>query len=136
MGRKNWLFSNTPSGAQSSTVIYSLVETAREAGLDPYRYLLWVFRTAPTLAVQDKDWAEKLIPAAAPIYCYVPGKKEEAISSKFRNATGFPAAFLMTMLWSFDGYLKTIGKLTVERDFLQDCFRAVGKPIPELDSEK
>ena len=35
-----------------------------------------------------------------------------------------------------DKMLKTIGKLTVERDFLQDCFRAVGKPIPELDSEK
>ena len=79
MGRKNWLFSNTPGGAQSSAVIYSLVETARESGLDPYRYLRWVFETAPALAAQDKDWAEKLIPAAAPIYCYVPGKKEEAI---------------------------------------------------------
>lgn len=32
--------------------------------------------------------------------------------------------------------LKTIGQLTVERNFLQDCFRAVGKPIPEFDSEK
>ena len=79
MGRKNWLFSNTPGGATSSAVIYSLVETARESGLDPYRYLRWIFETAPALALQDKDWAEKLIPAAAPIYCYVPGKKEEAI---------------------------------------------------------
>ena len=79
MGRKNWLFSNTPGGAKSSAVIYSLVETARESGLDPYRYLLWVFKTAPALAVQDKAWAEKLVPAAAPIYCYVPGRKENAI---------------------------------------------------------
>lgn len=79
MGRKNWLFSNTPGGAKSSAVIYSLVETVRESGLDPYRYLLWVFKTAPALAVQDKAWAEKLVPAAAPIYCYVPGKKENAI---------------------------------------------------------
>ena len=77
MGRKNWLFSNTPGGATSSAVIYSLVETARESGLDPYRYLRWVFETAPALAVQDKDWAEKLIPAAVPIDCYVPGKKNE-----------------------------------------------------------
>ena len=29
--------------------------------------------------------------------------------------------------------LKTVGQLTLERDFLQDCFRAVGKPIPSLD---
>ena len=78
MGRKNWLFSNTPGGAKSSAVIYSLTETARESGLDPYRYLLWVFETAPNMAVQDADWAEKLVPALAPIYCYVPGKKEEA----------------------------------------------------------
>ena len=77
MGRKNWLFSNTPGGATSSAVIYSLVETARESGLDPYRYLRWVFETAPALSVQDKDWAEKLAPAAAPIDCYVPRKKEE-----------------------------------------------------------
>lgn len=35
-----------------------------------------------------------------------------------------------------DKMLKTIGQLTVERNFLQDCFRAVGKPIPELDPEK
>ena len=78
MGRKNWLFSNTPGGATSSAVIYSLVETARESGLDPFRYLRWIFETAPALSVQDKDWAEKMIPAAAPNYCYVPGKKEEA----------------------------------------------------------
>ena len=40
MGRKGWLFSNTPAGAQASAVIYSLIETAKENVLDPYRYLL------------------------------------------------------------------------------------------------
>lgn len=35
MGRKNWLFSNIPAGAQSSAVIYSLIETAKENGLYP-----------------------------------------------------------------------------------------------------
>ncbi len=28
--------------------------------------------------------------------------------------------------------LRTIGQLTLERDFLQECFRTVGKPIPRL----
>ena len=69
MGRKNFLFCNTPSGAQSSAVLYSLIETAKENGLDPYRYLTWVLEQAPTLAVADDAWAEKLIPAEAPSNC-------------------------------------------------------------------
>ena len=32
--------------------------------------------------------------------------------------------------------LKTIGQLTLERDFLQDCFRAAGRPIPKLPSDE
>lgn len=31
--------------------------------------------------------------------------------------------------------LKTVGQLTLERDYLQDCFRAVGKPVPSLDQK-
>ena len=49
MGRKNWLFANTPGGAQASAVIYSLIETAKETKLDPYKYLLWVLQSAPGL---------------------------------------------------------------------------------------
>ena len=74
MGRKNWLFANTPGGAQASSVIYSLMETAKENGLDPYRYLLWVLRNAPQLSETNKAWAEKLLPANAPEECYVPHK--------------------------------------------------------------
>jgi transposase-like protein len=29
--------------------------------------------------------------------------------------------------------LKTIGQLTLERDFLQDCFRQCGQPVPDSD---
>ena len=32
--------------------------------------------------------------------------------------------------------LKTIGQLTLERDFLQDCFRRKGYAIPRIDSQK
>ena len=49
IGRKNFLFANTPLGAQVSAVIYSLIETARETGVDPFCYLIWVLETAPTL---------------------------------------------------------------------------------------
>ena len=32
--------------------------------------------------------------------------------------------------------LKTIGQLTLERDFLQDCFRRTGRAIPEFDPNR
>lgn len=39
LGRKNWLFSNTPKGADASVAIYSIVETAKANGLKPFAYL-------------------------------------------------------------------------------------------------
>lgn len=67
IGRKNFLFANTPLGAKASAVIYSLIETAKENGLDPYRYLLWALQTAPKLAEDDENWAEQLIPDNFPV---------------------------------------------------------------------
>jgi transposase len=49
IGRKNWLFSNTPSGARASAIYYSLIVTARENGLNPFEYLTWIFANAPNL---------------------------------------------------------------------------------------
>ena len=60
--------------AQASSVIYSLIETAKENGLDPYRYLLWLLQNAPQLSETDEAWAEKLLPANAPEECYMPHK--------------------------------------------------------------
>jgi len=47
IGRKNWLFSNTPLGAHASAAIYSLVETARANKLEPYSYLKYLFTLIP-----------------------------------------------------------------------------------------
>ena len=71
IGRKNFLFANTPRGAQGSAVIYSMIETAKANDLDPYRYLTWVLTNAPILAAKDDDWKEKLLPANAPAVCRV-----------------------------------------------------------------
>lgn len=43
IGRKNWLFCNTPDGADSSAIIYSAIETAKANNLKPYDYLEYVF---------------------------------------------------------------------------------------------
>jgi transposase len=60
LGRKNWLFSQSPDGAKSSCGIFTLIETAKQNGLVPYDYLKALFEQAP-LASSPKDW-EKLLP--------------------------------------------------------------------------
>jgi transposase len=47
VGRKNWLFAGSPAGAHASATIYSLIETAKANGLNPYLYLLHVFTSLP-----------------------------------------------------------------------------------------
>lgn len=47
VGRKNWLFSCTPEGASASACIYSLIETAKANGLEPYWYLKYLLKNLP-----------------------------------------------------------------------------------------
>ena len=48
IGRKNFLFSGTPKGAEASALLYSLVETAKANKLEPYAYLRYIFDKLPT----------------------------------------------------------------------------------------
>jgi transposase len=47
IGRKNWLFSNSQKGAEASSIIYSIIETAKENNLRPFGYLKYVFEVFP-----------------------------------------------------------------------------------------
>ncbi len=47
VGPKNWLFSCTSEGAWASAAIYSLIETAKANGLEPYWYLKHLFENLP-----------------------------------------------------------------------------------------
>jgi transposase len=53
IGRKNWLFSGTPAGAAASAAIYSLIETAKANGLEPYWYLRYLFEKLPEAMTED-----------------------------------------------------------------------------------
>lgn len=55
VGRRAWLFSDTPHGARASATCYSLVETAKLNGLEPYAYLRHVLGR-----IADADTVEKL----------------------------------------------------------------------------
>lgn len=74
MSRKNFLFANTPSGARSSAVVFSLIQTAIVNGLDPYRYLTYVFTNAPILFEETTDWVTPLLPENAPEECRAKGE--------------------------------------------------------------
>lgn len=60
IGRKNWLFSNTPRGARSSAVLYSLVESAKDNNLNVYNYLRYLFTRLPY--AESSDDINKLLP--------------------------------------------------------------------------
>ena len=68
LGRKAWLFADTPAGADASARIYSLIETAKANGLEPYAYLARVFADLPAaIAAQDDKAIEKLLPWNVPV---------------------------------------------------------------------
>jgi len=62
MGRKAWLFANSVRGANSSATIYSIVETAKENGLDPFTYLVHILDTLPNMDITDQSGLDKLMP--------------------------------------------------------------------------
>lgn len=62
MGRKAWLFSNTPRGATASAITYSIVETAKENGLNPFAYLQYLFEQLPNVNTHDRDVMAALMP--------------------------------------------------------------------------
>lgn len=79
MGRKAWLFSNTSAGAKASSVMYSILETAKENGLHPHRYLEFLLDALPNATTADLDallpWSDAL-----PVICRVPRSSDTALA--------------------------------------------------------
>jgi transposase len=66
LGRKNWLFSASVKGVKASANLYSLIETAKANGLEPYAYLRHVFTELPKATTVEA------------IEALVPGYKKES----------------------------------------------------------
>lgn len=73
IGRKNWLFCNTPGGAKSSAIIYSIIETAKENKLKPYEYLKFLFDKLQLIDTADIKQIDKILPWSdeIPICCKI-----------------------------------------------------------------
>jgi len=63
ISRKNFLFANSVRGANAAAIIFSLVETAKETGVDPFEYLSYVFKTAPNVDMSNPKNIDALLPA-------------------------------------------------------------------------
>jgi transposase len=65
IGRKNWLFAGHPNGAHAAATLYSLIETAKSCGLEPYQYLRHIFEKIPYAQTED-DYRALLPPNLTP----------------------------------------------------------------------
>ena len=70
VGKKNWVLINSVKGANASAVIYSITETAKLNGLNPYYYLNHLLTEMPKLIPEDETHSipdeelDKLMPWA------------------------------------------------------------------------
>ena len=74
VGRKNWLFSDTPDGAQASATVYTLMETAKANGLNPEKYISHLLTVLPERFAHDpKAQIDDLLPWAHGLHdlCHV-----------------------------------------------------------------
>ena len=63
IGRKNWLFSGSPKGAEASAGIYTLIETAKANGLNPMKYIQFILSDIPgTAFLEFPEYLEEYMP--------------------------------------------------------------------------
>lgn len=65
-------------GAKSSAIIYSIVETAKENGLNPFNYLKYLFEKLPNMDITNKEELDQLLPWSNTLSeeCRVPTKSK------------------------------------------------------------
>lgn len=63
IGHKNWLFSGSPKGAEASAGVYTLIETAKANGIDPFKYISFILGDIPgTAFMQYPEILEEYMP--------------------------------------------------------------------------
>ena len=63
VGRKNWLFSDSPKGASASAAFYSMIETCKANGISASKYLTYIFTKMPKEAsLNSLETLERYMP--------------------------------------------------------------------------
>lgn len=67
VGRKNWLFADSPKGADASAIVYTMVEMARAHDLNIYKYLMYLLEQRPSMEMTEEQlgalapWSREVI---------------------------------------------------------------------------
>ena len=86
LGRKNWLFCDMPKGAEASAIVYSLVESAKANGIEPFAYLQHVLVQLPYLGKNHShEELESLMPWASYIQQNFAMKNSDAYTNTYLN---------------------------------------------------
>ena len=89
VGRKNWLFCDTPNGAQASAVVYTMVEMAKANGVNVYHYLTYLLEKVPNDRMSD-DELELLAPWNETVKAEIEHRVNES-NQLYVNCQGAPA---------------------------------------------
>ena len=89
VGRKNWLFCDTPNGAQASAIVYTMVEMAKANGVNVYHYLTYLLEKLPDDRMSD-DELELLAPWNETVKAEIEHRANESNQS-YVNCQGAPA---------------------------------------------
>ena len=89
VGRKNWLFCDTPNGAQASAIVYTMVEMAKANGVNVYHYLTYLLEKLPDDRMSD-DELELLAPWNETVKAEIERRANESNQS-YANCQGAPA---------------------------------------------
>ena len=105
VGRRNWLFADTPRGAKASATVYSLIETAKANGLEPFAYLHHVLQHIGGASTVEE--IEALLPWNVTL-----SKLQEASVLEPHLAILFPISYYLDILYI--SYLFTFPSVTFE----------------------
>ena len=89
VGRKNWLFCDTPNGAQASAIVYTMAEMAKANGVNVYHYLTYLLEKLPDDRMSD-DELELLAPWNETVKAEIKRRANESNQS-YVNCQGAPA---------------------------------------------
>lgn len=73
IGKKNWLFVGAEQAGERSAIVYTIVESCRRRGIEPFTYLRDVLSRLPHMTnrqigeVTPESWANQLRPVLRPI---------------------------------------------------------------------
>ena len=90
VGRKNWLFCDTPNGAQASAIVYTMVEMAKANGVNVYHYLTYLLEKLPNDRMSDEE-LELLAPWNENVKAEIKRRAGDGNQS-YVNCQGAPAA--------------------------------------------